>query len=100
MGPDRGAFRTRRTLALTALHLRAHPRVHLLQRDVADSLLRHDELHLLVFGGVYSAAWITILRGSASCALAQSTVALYSVMVSLASMPQTRRANLANGPAP
>src|SRR4029077_16722266 len=38
---DRGALRPRRAFALAAFHLGAHPRVHIFERDVTDSLLCH-----------------------------------------------------------
>src|SRR5438309_8326840 len=38
----RGALRSGRAFALAALHFLAHLRVHLLERNVADSLLCHD----------------------------------------------------------
>src|SRR6266853_6962178 len=41
MRAHRGALRPGRALSLAALHLLAHFRVHLLQRNVADSLLCH-----------------------------------------------------------
>src|SRR5262249_51943440 len=47
VGADRRALRPRRALALAALHLLAHLGVHLFQRNVADSLLRHGALLVL-----------------------------------------------------
>src|SRR6267378_2788355 len=41
VGADSRALRTRRALTLAALHLLAHLRVHLFERDVADSLFGH-----------------------------------------------------------
>src|SRR5467141_891707 len=41
MRAHRGALGPRRAFALAALHLLAHFSVHLVERDVADSLLRH-----------------------------------------------------------
>src|SRR5882762_8423543 len=43
----RGALRPGRAFSLAAFHFLAHLRVHLFQRNVADSLLRHDASFLL-----------------------------------------------------
>src|SRR5882762_10127682 len=47
MRAHRGALRPGRAFALATFHLHAHLRVHLFQRNVADSLLRHDASFLL-----------------------------------------------------
>src|SRR5205807_7311586 len=46
----RGALRPRRAFALAALHFLAHLRVHLLERNVADSLLCHGMSSPAAFG--------------------------------------------------
>src|SRR6266581_6505676 len=46
----RGALGPRRALSLAAFHFLAHLRVHVLQRNVADSLLCHDISSPAVFG--------------------------------------------------
>src|SRR6185312_657929 len=49
MGADRGALRTWGTLALAALHLGAHPGVHLIDGNVTDPLFGHKSfLHSCV----------------------------------------------------
>src|SRR5258707_12473410 len=47
---NRGAFRPGRTFPLAAFHLRAHLRIHLLQRNVADSLPCHGMSSPTAFG--------------------------------------------------
>src|SRR5882672_506925 len=82
---DRRALGARRALALAALHLPAHLRVHLLERNVADPLLRHGASPRKAYCGLMPAPLIT--RAYSSCSL-RTNFAKSSGDMSMVSLPR------------
>src|SRR2546426_7792781 len=67
MRAHRGALGPRRALSLAALHFLAHLRIHLLQRNVADSLLCHGMSSPAAFGRSSSSVYRSLPLRKRGC---------------------------------